>query len=284
MCTRCKGDAARKSRRDYQMMFQDPYASLDPRMRVGSIIREPLRVQHVGASSEQIRRVAQLLEEVGLSARATERYPARVLGRPAPAHRPRPGPRPRTQARGGRRAGLGARRLDPGADPQPHERPPGPPRDDLHDDLPRSSVIRYMADTIGVMYLGKLVELGPASAVYRTPAHHYTRALLDAVPVAEVLAGVRTQAGRPGRPALGGQPAVGLPVPDALPASPGDLRERGARALGVLRRPRRRLPLPAGNAGTGRALAPRGDDVAGRPRPVRTAAGGRRRSRAAHRR
>ncbi len=182
-----KGDAARKSRRDYQMMFQDPYASLDPRMRVGSIIREPLRVQHVGASSEQIRRVAQLLEEVGLSARAIERYPHEFSGGQrqriglARALALEPKLVVADEPVSALDVSIQAQILNLMKDLQARH---GVTYMMISHDL---SVIRYMADTIGVMYLGKLVELGPASAVYRTPAHHYTRALLDAVPVAEVL-------------------------------------------------------------------------------------------------
>ena len=120
------GRALRHRRRDLQLMFQDPYASLDPRMRVGPIIREPLEVQGIGSPDERGRRVAELLDEVGLSAEGARALPARVLRRPAPADRPRPGAHPRAEAGRGRRAGLGARRLDPGADPQPHEGPAGP--------------------------------------------------------------------------------------------------------------------------------------------------------------
>jgi peptide/nickel transport system ATP-binding protein len=176
----------REKRRDVQLMFQDPYASLDPRMRVGTIIGEPLRVQKVGTHDEQRARVTDLLREVGLSPQAVERYPHEFSG--------------------GQRQRIGLARalaLEPKlvvADE------PVSALDvsiqaqilNLMKDLQRKhsltyvmishdlAVIRYMADTIGVMYLGKLVEIGPAADVYTRPAHPYTQGLLDAVPSASV--------------------------------------------------------------------------------------------------
>ena len=167
-------------------MFQDPYASLDPRMRVGSIVREPLKVQRVGSSSEQRDRVQQLLKEVGLSPQSVVRYPHEFSG--------------------GQRQRIGLARalaLDPKlivADE------PVSALDvsiqaqilNLMKDLQQRhgltfvmishdlAVVRYMSDNIGVMYLGKLVEVGPATEVYERPAHPYTRGLLDAVPNPEV--------------------------------------------------------------------------------------------------
>ncbi len=183
---RLHGRVLRRRRRDLQLMFQDPYASLDPRMRVGTIIREPLKVQGVGTPAEQRQRVRFLLGEVGLSPEAAERYPHEFSG--------------------GQRQRIGLARalaLEPRlivADE------PVSALDvsiqaqilNLMKDLQERhqltyvmishdlAVVRYMADTIGVMYLGKLVELGPASRVYGSPAHPYTRGLLDAVPVPEV--------------------------------------------------------------------------------------------------
>ena len=173
-------------RRDLQLMFQDPYASLDPRMRVGTIIREPLKVHKVGSASDQANKVGSLLDEVGLSRTSVDRYPHEFSG--------------------GQRQRIGLARalaLDPKlivADE------PVSALDvsiqaqilNLMKDLQTRhgltylmishdlAVLRYMADTIGVMYLGKLVEVGPAHAVYGQPAHHYTLGLLDAVPVADV--------------------------------------------------------------------------------------------------
>ncbi len=180
-----RGQRLRRVRRHVQLMFQDPYASLDPRMRVGGIVREPLKVQRIGSRQEQVARVGQLMEEVGLSRTAVDRYPHEFSG--------------------GQRQRIGLARalaLDPKlivADE------PVSALDvsiqaqilNLMKDLQERrnltlvlishdlAVVRYMADTIGVMYLGKLVEVGPANEVYDHPAHHYTRGLLDAVPEAE---------------------------------------------------------------------------------------------------
>ena len=176
----------RERRRDMQLMFQDPYASLDPRMRVGTIIREPLKVNKVGSTSDQVEKVASLLDEVGLSRSSVDRYPHEFSG--------------------GQRQRIGLARalaLDPKlivADE------PVSALDvsiqaqilNLMKDLQSRhgltylmishdlAVVRYMADTIGVMYLGKLVELGPAHDVYERSAHPYTLGLLNAVPVADV--------------------------------------------------------------------------------------------------
>ena len=90
--------AARQRRRDLQLMFQDPYASLDPRMRVGTILREPLVVQGIGDSARSAaRRFEALLERGGPQPEGGRALPARVLRRPAPAHRS--GPRPGSRAR-----------------------------------------------------------------------------------------------------------------------------------------------------------------------------------------
>jgi peptide/nickel transport system ATP-binding protein len=184
--TQISGRELRRTRRDVQLMFQDPYASLDPRMRVGGIIGEPLRVQGLGSHDEQRTRVTAMLREVGLAPEAAERYPHEFSG--------------------GQRQRIGLARalvLEPKlvvADE------PVSALDvsiqaqilNLMKDLQRRhnltyvmishdlAVVRYMADTIGVMYLGKLVELGPAIEVYTHPAHPYTQGLLDAVPVATV--------------------------------------------------------------------------------------------------
>ncbi len=178
----------RGRRRDLQLMFQDPYASLDPRMRVGTIIREPLKVNKVGSTEDQREKVRSLLDEVGLSRTSVDRYPHEFSG--------------------GQRQRIGLARalaLDPKlivADE------PVSALDvsiqaqilNLMKDLQSRhgltylmishdlAVVRYMADTIAVMYLGKIVELGPASAVYEGSAHHYTLGLLNAVPEADVVA------------------------------------------------------------------------------------------------
>jgi peptide/nickel transport system ATP-binding protein len=182
--TRLSRRQARRSHKDRQMMFQDPYSSLDPRMRVREIVREPLAVQHLGSRSEQHRRVDELLESVGLDpASAGDRHPHEFSG--------------------GQRQRIGLARalalnpklivadepvsaLDVSIQAQilnlmrDLQRERGLSYVMVSHDL---AVVYYMADTIGVMYLGKLVEMGDAESVFRTPAHPYTRGLLDAVPI-----------------------------------------------------------------------------------------------------
>jgi peptide/nickel transport system ATP-binding protein len=176
----------RERRRDLQLMFQDPYASLDPRMRVGSIIREPLKIHGVGSTGDQQEKVRSLLGEVGLSEESVERYPHEFSG----GQRQRIG-LARALALGPKvivadepvsalDVSIQAQILNLMKDLQHRH---GLTYVMISHDL---AVVRYMADTIGVMYLGKLVEMGPAAEVYERPAHHYTLGLLEAVPVADV--------------------------------------------------------------------------------------------------
>jgi peptide/nickel transport system ATP-binding protein len=181
--TKLRGRALRHGRRDLQMIFQDPYSSLDPRMRVKTIVREPLVVQGIGNRRAQYQRVVQLLGEVGLSAGAAELYPHEFSG--------------------GQRQRIGLARalaLNPklivadepvsALDVSIQAQILNLMRDlqQRHDltyivishDL---AVVKYLADRIGVMYLGKLVETGPAIEVYGHTAHPYTQALIDAIPV-----------------------------------------------------------------------------------------------------
>jgi oligopeptide/dipeptide ABC transporter ATP-binding protein len=184
--TELSGRELRERRRDVQLMFQDPYASLDPRMRVGTIIREPLKVHGDGTPAEQRDRVSTLLREVGLSPQSAERYPHEFSG----GQRQRIG-LARALALGPKLVvadepvsaldvSIQAQILNLMKDLQHRH---GLTYVMISHDL---AVIRYMANTIGVMYLGKLVELGPAAAVYASPAHPYTQGLLDAVPAAAV--------------------------------------------------------------------------------------------------
>ena len=181
-----KARELRKQRRDLQLMFQDPYASLDPRMHVGSIIAEPLKVQKVGTSSEQKARVLALLDEVGLAASAANRFPHEFSG----GQRQRIGfaralaLEPRLivadEPVSALDVSIQAQLLNLMKDLQVRR---GLTLMLVSHDL---AVMRYMADRIGVMYLGKLVEVGPAATILSHPAHPYSQGLLDAVPVPDV--------------------------------------------------------------------------------------------------
>jgi oligopeptide/dipeptide ABC transporter ATP-binding protein len=172
----------RRRRRDLQLLFQDPYASLDPKMRVASILREPLIAQHIASKPEQLEKIRQLLVEVGLSSTALRLYPHEFSG--------------------GQRQRLGLARaltlepklivadepvsaLDVSIQSQVLNLMRRLQEDRqltyvvISHDL---SVVRYLADRVGVMYLGKMVEIGPAEDVYSRPAHPYTAGLLEAIP------------------------------------------------------------------------------------------------------
>jgi peptide/nickel transport system ATP-binding protein len=178
-----KGAGLRRLRQDLQFMFQDPYASLDPRMRVKEIISEPLDIARRGSSAERVQTVRQLLDEVGLAHDAMHRYPHEFSG--------------------GQRQRLGLARalaLNPSvivAD-EPVSALDVSIQSQILNLMKRVqsshgltyivishdlSVVRYLADRIGVMYLGKLVEVGPGSDIYDKPAHPYTAGLLEAIPV-----------------------------------------------------------------------------------------------------
>ncbi len=166
-----------------QLMFQDAFASLDPMMRVRSILREPLLIQKTGRRRGHRRQVNRILDEVGLPADAADRLPREFSG----------GQRQRlalARALIQRPALIVADEpvsaLDVSVQAQilnlmrKLQRQYGLSYLLISHDL---SVIRYMADSIGVMYLGKLVEVGPAEAICAAPGHPYTRGLIDAVPV-----------------------------------------------------------------------------------------------------
>jgi peptide/nickel transport system ATP-binding protein len=177
-----RGDLRRK-RRDLQLMFQDPQSSLDPRMRVGTIIAEPLAVQHLGSKRAQRDRVYELLSEVGLPRNAVERYPHEFSG----------GQRQRI---GLARALTVNPRLIVADEPvsaldvsiraqvlnlmKRLQASHGLTYVVISHDL---AVVKYMADRIGVMYLGKLVELGSGEDIYERAAHPYTAGLLATIPV-----------------------------------------------------------------------------------------------------
>lgn len=174
---------SRESQRHRQMMFQDPYSSLNPRMKVNDILEEPLLIQHEGSKSERQHRVYELLDIVGLDTRAADRYPHEFSG--------------------GQRQRIGLARalalnprlivadepvsaLDVSIQAQILNLMKGLQKEHnvtyvfVSHDL---AVVYYMADTIAVMYLGEIVEIGDAESVFRSPAHPYTRGLLDSVPI-----------------------------------------------------------------------------------------------------
>jgi oligopeptide/dipeptide ABC transporter ATP-binding protein len=173
----------RRKRRDLQLMFQDPQSSLDPRMRVGTIIAEPLSVQHLGSKRAQRDRVFELLSEVGLPRNAVERYPHEFSG----------GQRQRI---GLARALTVNPRLIVADEPvsaldvsiraqvlnlmKRLQATYGLTYVVISHDL---AVVKYMADQIGVMYLGKLVEMGSGEDIYERPAHPYTAGLIATIPV-----------------------------------------------------------------------------------------------------
>jgi peptide/nickel transport system ATP-binding protein len=183
--SKSSGRQYRRERRKIQLMFQDSYSSLDPRMRAGTILREPLVVQGIGNRAEQRKKVEEILAHVGLPLSALDRYPHEFSG--------------------GQRQRLGFARalilspelivadepvsaLDVSIQAQVLNL-----MRDLQSQLGLTymfishdlAVVRYLSTRIGVMYLGKLVEIGPADEVYLTPAHPYTRGLIDSAPVAD---------------------------------------------------------------------------------------------------
>ena len=165
-----------------QMIFQDPYSSLNPRMTVSQIVEEPLKIHGNYSKSERRDRVVWLLEKVGLTSRHAAQYPHEFSG--------------------GQRQRIGiARALSTNPKIVIADEPVSALdvsiqaqvvnlMQDLQEEFNLSyifiahdlSVVRHISDRIAVMYLGKVVELGPGESVYKNPMHPYSRALLSAVP------------------------------------------------------------------------------------------------------
>ena len=175
--------AMRPIRREMTMIFQDPYASLNPRHRVGQIVGDPLRLHGLASGEELKRNVNELLERVGLGPEHYNRYPHEFSG----GQRQRIGIaralalRPRLII-----ADEPVSALDVSIQAQIINL-----LEDLQDDFKLTyifvahdlGVIRQVSDRIAVMYLGKIVELGPADEVYSNPIHPYTLSLLSALPI-----------------------------------------------------------------------------------------------------
>jgi peptide/nickel transport system ATP-binding protein len=187
--TSLRGKALRQRRQETQLVFQDPYASLDPRMRVGAILAEPLAIHGIGNRAQRTAAVGELLAEVGLPASAAERYPHEFSGGQrqriglARALALKPKLIVADEPVSALDVSIQAQILNLMGDLQKRH---GLTYVFISHDL---SVVRYLADRIGVMYLGKLVESGPAADVYQAPRHPYTRGLIDTIPVADPWAG-----------------------------------------------------------------------------------------------
>lgn len=181
--SRLKSSEMKQARRRMQIIFQDPYSSLNPRWTVGSIIGEPLIIHRIGTSSERREKVLGLMDEVGLRPEYVSRYPHEFSG--------------------GQRQRIGIARavaLNPSlivAD-EPVSALDVSIRSqviNLLEDLQEKygltylfishdlSVVENISDRVAVMYLGKIVEVGDKTDLYRRPVHPYTEALLSAVPI-----------------------------------------------------------------------------------------------------
>jgi oligopeptide transport system ATP-binding protein len=181
--TRLSRGDMRRARRDMQMIFQDPYASLNPRMTVGAIVSEPLEIHGIGNAGQRRERVEELLRIVGLNPYFVKRYPHEFSG--------------------GQRQRIGVARalatnpsfivadepisaLDVSIQAQVVNL-----LDDLKSELGLTylfiahdlSMVRYISDRVAVMYLGRIVELSSRDKVYDHPLHPYTQALLSAIPI-----------------------------------------------------------------------------------------------------
>lgn len=206
-------NALRRQRRRMQMVFQDPDGSLNPRMSIGRAVREGIEVHRLAAGAEADRRVDALLAEVGLPAGSASRYPHEFSG----GQRQRAGIARALAVEpeflvcdepvSALDVSVQAQVLNLFADLQARR---GLSYLFISHDL---AVIRHLAPRIAVMYLGRIVETGPADAIYRRPLHPYTQALLSAVPVPD-------PASRRARIVLAGDPPSPVSPPPGCPFHP----------------------------------------------------------------
>jgi oligopeptide/dipeptide ABC transporter ATP-binding protein len=195
-------------RRAVQMVFQDPFGSLDPRLPVGAIIAEPLDIHHIGSKASRRARVAELLGLVGLPADAAGHYPHQFSGgqrqRIAFARALAPGPRAiiADEPLSALDVSIQSQMLNMAAELRTRL---GLAYLIISHDL---AAVHHIADRVATMYLGRIVEVATVDALFTRPAHHYTAALLAAVP--RIGAGKRV----PGA-ALGGD------IPSPLAPPPG---------------------------------------------------------------
>ena len=178
-------DAMRPFRRDLQIVFQDPYSTLNPRMTIGEALSEPILFHKLATRADLPARLKTLLEDVGLSARFASRYPHELSGgqRQRVAIARALACQPRfivcDEAISALDVSVQAQILNLLLDLQDKY---GLTYLFIAHDL---AVVRHISDRVGVMYLGRLAELAPASGLFDTPLHPYTRALLSAVPQAD---------------------------------------------------------------------------------------------------
>ena len=238
--------AMRPFRRDIQMIFQDPYGSLNPRRRVGSIIGDPFAIHGIADGADRKRDVQETMELVGLNPEHYNRFPAEFSG--------------------GQRQRIGVARalvlrpklivcdepvsaLDVSIQAQIINL-----LDDLQKELGLTylfiahdlSVVRHVSDRVAVMYLGKIIEDAPSRELYNHSRHPYTRALLSAVPIPDpATAQTRQRIILVGDVPSPIDPPARLPVPPALPQGCAAVHGRRATADSAPRRPDRPRGPPA---------------------------------------